>query len=241
MTKPTSIDNVFHVRSACEDCGVRRLCLPVSLDGEALTLMGRLVKRRTPLKKGDYIYRAGDKFHSLYALQYGAVKSYGVTLEGKEQITGFHLTGEVLGLDAIDSNVHSCNAVALEKTEVCELPFDALEQLEREVPSLQHDLACIMSREIRRDQSMLMMIGSTSAEQRLARFLLNLRERLLKRGIDGDQLRLPMTRQDIGNYLGLAFETVSRQLAHLQEIGMLHIENKNIRLLDIGGLESLAA
>ncbi|WP_126456971.1 fumarate/nitrate reduction transcriptional regulator Fnr [Sulfuriflexus mobilis] len=241
MSKPTNTDNVFHVRPACEDCGVRRLCLPVSLDGEALSLMDHLVKRRTPLKKGEYLYRSGDKFTSLYAIQHGAVKSYGITLDGKEQITGFHLTGEVLGLDAIDSSTHSCNAVALEKTEFCELPFDALEQLQRQLPSLQHDLACIMSREIRRDQSMLMMIGSTSAEQRLARFLLNLRERLLKRGFDGDQLRLPMTRQDIGNYLGLAFETVSRQLAHLQEIGMLHIDNKNIRLLDIGGLESLAA
>lgn len=241
MSKPTATDNIFHVKSACEDCGVRRLCLPVSLDGEALTLMDRLVKRRTPLKKGDYIYHSGDKFSSLYAIQYGAVKSYGVTLDGKEQITGFHLTGEVLGLDAIDSGVHSCNSVALEKTEICELPFDALEHLQKEVPSLQHDLACIMSREIRRDQGMMMMIGSTSAEQRLARFLLNLRERLLKRGIDGDQLRLPMTRQDIGNYLGLAFETVSRQLAHLQEIGMLHIDNKNIRLLDIDGLQNLAA
>lgn len=241
MSKPTASDNVFHVRPACEDCGVRRLCLPVSLDGEALTLMDRLVKRRTPLNKGDYIYRSGDTFNSLYAIQYGAVKSYGITLEGKEQITGFHLTGEVLGLDAIDSNSHSCNAVALEKTEICELPFDALEQLEQELPSLQHDLACIMSREIRRDQGMLMMISSTSAEQRLARFLLNLRERLIKRGIDGEQLRLPMTRQDIGNYLGLAFETVSRQFAHLQEIGMLQIENKNIRLLDIDGLENLAA
>lgn len=241
MSNSTFNDNVFHVKPACEDCAVRRLCLPVSLNGEALTLMDRLVKRRTPLKKGDYIYRSSDKFSSLYAIQYGAVKSYGVTLDGKEQITGFHLTGEVLGLDAIDSNVHNCNAVALEKTEICELPFDALEQLERELPSLQHDLSRIMSREIRRDQSMLMMIGSTSAEQRLARFLLNLRERLLKRGFDGDQLRLPMTRQDIGNYLGLAFETVSRQLAHLQEIGMLHIDNKNIRLLDIDGLQALAA
>ncbi|MDT8404164.1 fumarate/nitrate reduction transcriptional regulator Fnr [Sulfuriflexus sp.] len=241
MSKPTSTDNVFHVKPACEDCGVRRLCLPVSLEGEALTLMDRLVKRRTPLKKGDYIYRTGDRFHSLYALQYGAIKSYGLTVEGKEQITGFHLTGEVLGLDAIDSSLHSCNAVALEKTEICELPFDALEQLEKEVPSLQHDLACIMSREIRRDQGMLMMIGGSSAEQRLARFLLNLRERMLKRGFDGNQLRLPMTRQDIGNYLGLAFETISRQLAHLQEIGMLEIDNKTIRLLDISGLESLAA
>lgn len=240
MSKESST-NVIHVRPACEECGVRRLCLPVSLDGKALTLMDRLVKRRTPLKKGEYLFRSGDKFHSLFAIQYGSMKSYGITADGKEQVTGFHLAGEVLGLDAIDAEKHSCNAVALEKTEICELPYDALESLQHEVPSLQHDLSCIMSREIRHDQHMLMMIGSTTAEQRLARFLLNLRERMIKRNTPGNELQLPMTRQDIGNYLGLAFETVSRQLAHLQDIGMVSINNKTVELLDIGGLESLAA
>ncbi len=228
------------VRPACESCGVRALCLPVSLDGEALSLMDDLVKRRAPLKKGDYLFRTGDKFKSLFAIQYGSMKSYGLTIDGKEQVTGFHLTGEVLGMDAIDEDVHHCNAVALEKTEICELPFSALEHLQNEVPSLQHDLNCIMSREIRRDHHMLLMLGSTTVEQRMARFLLNLYERLQKRGAENNILNLSMTRQDIGNYLGVAFETVSRQLAHMQDEGILEIKNRNIHLLDVDRLEAIA-
>ena len=230
----------FKIRSACESCGVRQLCLPVSLDGEALSLMDDLVKRREPLKKGDYLFRTGDKFKSLYAIQYGSMKSYGLTVDGKEQVTGFHLTGEVLGMDAIDEDEHHCNAVALEKTEVCELPFTALETLQNEVPSLQRDFNKIMSREIRRDQHMLLMLGSTTVEQRMARFLLNLYERLQKRGATDNTLNLSMTRQDIGNYLGVAFETVSRQLAHMQDEGILEIKNRNIHLLDVETLEAIA-
>ncbi len=228
------------VRPACESCGVRALCLPVSLDGEALSLMDDLVKRRAPLKKGDYLFRTGDTFKSLYAIQYGSMKSYGLTVDGKEQVTGFHLTGEVLGMDAIDEDVHHCNAVALEKTEICELPFSALETLQNEVPSLQHDLNRIMSREIRRDHHMLLMLGSTTVEQRMARFLLNLYERLQKRGGVDNILDLSMTRQDIGNYLGVAFETVSRQLAHMQDEGILEIKNRKIHLLDLQRLEAIA-
>ena len=168
------------------------------------------------------------------------MKSYGLTVGGKEQVTGFHLTGEVLGMDAIDEDEHHCNAVALEKTEVCELPFTALETLQNEVPSLQRDLNKIMSREIRRDQHMLLMLGSTTVEQRMARFLLNLYERLQKRGASDNTLNLSMTRQDIGNYLGVAFETVSRQLAHMQDKGILEIKNRNIHLLDIETLGAIA-
>jgi len=233
-------DTKYKVRPACESCGVRALCLPVSLDGEALSLMDDLVKRRAPLKKGDYLFRTGDKFKSLYAIQYGSMKSYGLTVDGKEQVTGFHLTGEVLGMDAIDENEHHCNAVALEKTEVCELPFSALETLQNEVPNLQRDLNKIMSREIRRDQHMLLMLGSTTVEQRLARFILNLYERLQKRGASDNTLNLSMTRQDIGNYLGVAFETVSRQLAHMQDEGILDIKNRNIHILDVETLEAIA-
>jgi len=228
------------VRPACESCGVRALCLPVSLDGEALSLMDDLVKRRAPLKKGDYLFRTGDKFKSLYAIQYGSMKSYGLTVDGKEQVTGFHLTGEVLGMDAIDEDEHHCNAVALETTEVCELPFSALETLQNDVPNLQRDLNKIMSREIRRDQHMLLMLGSTTVEQRLARFILNLYERLQKRGASDNTLNLSMTRQDIGNYLGVAFETVSRQLAHMQDEGILEIKNRNIHILDVNTLEAIA-
>jgi len=239
MNKPKP-DAKLTVQSACESCGIRALCLPVSLDNDALVLMGDLVKRHAPLKKGDYLFRTGDKFKSLFAIQYGSMKSYGLTMDGKEQVTGFHLTGEVLGMDAIDEDVHHCNAVALEKTEICELPFAALETLQNDVPNLQHDLNRIMSREIRRDHHMLLMLGSTTVEQRMARFLLNLYERLQKRGAKDNRLDLSMTRQDIGNYLGVAFETVSRQLAHMQDEGILEINNRNIHLLDVERLESIA-
>lgn len=236
----SKLDAKLKVRPACESCGVRELCLPVSLDGEALSLMDDLVKRRAPLKKGDYLFRTGDKFKSLYAIQYGSMKSYGLTIDGKEQVTGFHLTGEVLGMDAIDEDVHHCNAVALEQTEICELPFSALETLQTDVPSLQRDLNRIMSREIRRDHHMLLMLGSTTVEQRMARFLINLYERLQKRGAKDNVLSLSMTRQDIGNYLGVAFETVSRQLAHMQDLGILEIKNRNIHLLDVEAIEAIA-
>jgi len=233
--------NVKHkVRPACESCGVRALCLPVSLDGKALSLMDGLIKTRAPLKKGEYLFRTGDKFKSLYAIQYGSMKSYGLTVDGKEQVTGFHLTGEVLGMDAIDEDEHHCNAVALEETEICELPFTALENLQSETPGLQHDLNRIMSREIRRDHHMLLMLGSTTVEQRIGRFLINLYERMQKRGAADNTLNLSMTRQDIGNYLGMAFETVSRQLAHMQDEGILEIKNRTIHILDIQRLEIIA-
>ncbi len=241
MSSKCSTAQCLTVKSACEDCSVRRLCLPVGLDGNELSKMDTLVKKRPKLSRGEYLYRAGDDFRSLYAIKYGSMKSYGTTLDGKEQITGFHLTGELLGLDAIDAGKYQVNAVALEDTEVCELPYTSLEELQHQLPTLQREFSRIMSREIVHDQHMLMMLGSTGAEQRMARFLLNLHKRMQVRGGDSNELQLTMTRQDIGNYLGMAFETVSRQLARLQENGMLTIQNKTIRLLDIKGLEDLAA
>jgi len=233
--------NAHYVRPACESCGVRKLCLPVSLNDDELSNMHALVKQRTTLKKGDHLFRSGDSFRSLFAIQTGAMKTYGMTLDGKEQITGFHLTGEVLGLDAIDEDNHHCNAVALEKTEICELPYSDLESLEIKTPNLSHDLSRIMSREIRREQHALMLLTSTTAEQRVARFLLNLHQRQQERGASNNTLHLPMTRQDVGNYLGMAFETVSRQLARLQDSQLLDIKNKDITLLDIDALEAIAA
>lgn len=231
---------LIHVKSACESCRVRELCLPTSLDGVQLNLMDKLVKRVKPLKKGDYLYHTSDEFKGLYAIQSGALKTMGITMEGKEQVTGFHLEGELVGMDAVDINQHPCNAIALDNTEVCLIPFDKLEGLAQKIPGLMHDLARIMSREILREENTLMMLGSTSAEQRLAMFLLNLYKRQLRRGGEESQLKLQMTRQDIGNYLGLAFETVSRHLNHFQEEKLLKIENRKIRLLDLAALESIS-
>lgn len=239
MAGSTGSLKLIHVKSACENCRVRELCLPTSLDGVQLNLMDKLVKRSKPLKKGDYLYHTGDGFKGLYAIQSGALKTTGLTVEGKEQVTGFHLEGELVGMDAVDINQHPCNAIALENTEVCLIPFDKLEVLAQDVPKLMHDLARIMSREILREENTLIMLGSTTAEQRLAMFLLNLYKRQLKRGGEENHIKLQMTRQDIGNYIGLAFETVSRHLNHFQEEQFLKIENRDITLLDVAALEGI--
>lgn len=231
---------LIHVKSACEACRVRELCLPTRLNEQDVSLMDELVVRRQPLEKGDYLYRTGDTFRGIYALQYGAIKTYGVTLHGREQITGFHLAGEVLGLDAIDEEVHPCNAVALEKTEICQIPFEKLEQLSQGIPGLLHNLSRIMSREILREEHVLMMLGGTTAEQRLLRFILNLQKRMAKREIMGSSFRLCMSRQDISNYLGLALETVSRQFTQLQERKILDIQNRYITILQPEVVKKLA-
>lgn len=219
---------------------MRELCLPTRLDDQDVSLIDELVVRREPLKKGDFLYRTGEKFRGIYALQYGAIKTYGVTLQGREQVTGFHLAGEVLGLDAIDDEVHPCNAVALEKTEVCQIPFEKLEQLSTTVPALLHNLSRVMSREILREEHVLMMLGGTTAEQRIARFILNLKQRMAQREIMGYSFRLCMSRQDISNYLGLALETVSRQFTQMQEKGILDIHNRYITILKPEELDKLA-
>ena len=240
MTGPAGSLKLIHVKSACEQCRVRELCLPTSLDGMQLNLMDQLVKRIKHLKKGDYLYHTGDEFKGLYAIQSGALKTMGLTAEGREQVTGFHLGGELVGMDAVDINKHPCNAIALESTEVCLLPFDKLEELGQQIPKLMHELTRIMSREILREENTLIMLGSTSAEQRLARFLLNLYKRQLARGGDENVVKLQMTRQDIGNYLGLAFETVSRHLNHFQDDGLLTIDNRKLTLLNHSALDALA-
>ncbi len=231
---------LIHVKTACEACRVRELCLPTSLTEADISLVDELVVRREPLEKGDYLYRTGDDFRGLYAVQYGAIKTYGLTLQGREQVTGFHLAGEVLGLDAIDQEVHPCNAIALEKTEVCQLPFDKLEQLTQSLPGLSHNLSRVMSREILREQHVLMMLGGTTAEQRIVRFILNLQKRMAQREIMGHSFRFCMSRQDISNYLGLALETVSRQFTHLQEKQIIDIQNRHITILQPEALQKLA-
>jgi len=243
MPPVNNINNLslVHVKSACDNCRVRELCLPTTLSGVELSQLDGLVKRLPPLQKGQNLYRTGDNFKSIYAIQHGAIKTYGITVDGREQITGFHLSGEIVGLDAIDSNQHPCNAVALEETEVCEIPFAKLESLSQKIPGLLHNISRIMSREILREENVLMMLGGASAEQRLARFLLSLHKRLsIRQTEQADCFQLCMSRQDISNYLGLALETVSRQLTHLHDINVINIQNRKIQILALDTLQSLA-
>jgi len=225
--------------SSCSYCSVRRLCLPVSVDKEEIDIIDEFVVDRPHLKKSEYLFHAGDKFQSLHAIKSGAVKTFGSTRDGREQITGFHFAGELIGLDAIGNKMHNCNAVALEKTVICTMPYQNIEGISTQIPSIQHEITRLMSMEIRNDEEMLMAMGSMRAEQRVACFLFNLHRRLSSNSSDALSIRLPMTREEIGNYLGLSLETVSRRMSSLQDDGIINVENRLITLRDIEALQHL--
>ena len=225
--------------SSCSYCSVRRLCLPVSVDKEEVDIIDELVNDRPQLKKSEYLFQVGDKFQSLFAIKSGAVKTFGSTRDGREQITGFHFAGELIGLDAIGNNRHNCNAVALEKTVVCAMPYQNIEEIGTQIPGIHQEITRLMSKEIRNDEEMLMAMGGMRAEQRVACFLYNLYRRLLTRSSDSCTVRLPMTREEIGNYLGLSLETVSRRMSSLQEDGIIKVNNRLIALQDIDALQKL--
>jgi CRP/FNR family transcriptional regulator len=231
--------DINNLRVACSSCSLRELCLPAGLDTGEMEQMDRLVTRRRRLKRGADLYRAGEALAALYAIRSGFMKSCVLNDDGREQVAGFHMAGDLLGLDAIGGGSHTCDTVALEDTEVCEIPFASLEQLSRELPSLQHQLHRIMSREIVRDYGVMLLLGSMSAEERLAAFLLNLSQRFAARGYSPSEFRLRMTREEMGSYLGLKLETVSRTLSAFQERGLLSVRQKQVRILDASGLKAV--
>ncbi len=228
------------IRQACSECNLFQLCLPVSLENDDVEMLDQIVQRRRPLARGEHLYRAHDEFNAIYAVRAGAIKTTMLSPEGEEQITGFHLPGEILGLDAISGSRHPCNAIALETTSVCEIPFDNLESLAAQIPGLQHTLLRIMSKEIFEDQEMLYAVAKRTAEERLAIALLSFSERFGRRGLSSRNFRLPMSRTDLANYLGLAPETMSRLFKRFQEQGLLHAEGKEVVLKDMDGLHELA-
>lgn len=224
----------------CRDCSLSELCLPVALDSEAVEELSRIVERDHALARSDCLYQTGDDFHAIYAVHSGALKTTELSLDGEEQILGFHLPGELVGLDAISEGRHPCTAVALETTSVCTLPYERLEQLAATIPGLQRQLLRVMSREIFADHEMLHAMARRSAEARLAIILLNLSDRFVRRGWSGHRLRLPMTRGELSNYLGLAPETLSRLLKRFQQDGWIRAEGREIELIDRPRLTELA-
>lgn len=226
------------LKIACSNCNLRELCLPVDLNADEIRRLDELCLQKRSFARGDYLYRSGDKFRSLYAIHGGSFKTQILHEDGREQVTGFQMAGEIIGLDAISTDKHTCDAVALESSEVCELPFDKLETLSRELPSLQRHLHKIMSREIVRDQGIMLLLGSMRAEERLTAFLLNLSQRFAARGYSPTQFQLRMSRQEIGSYLGLKLETVSRTFSLLQQRGLINIHIKSIEILDLAGLQA---
>lgn len=231
--------NIERLRVACSTCGLKELCLPVGLTGPELDRVDELVHVRRTTKKGQSIYRSGETFDALYAVRSGFFKTTILSEDGRDQVTGFYMGGEIIGMDGISTDRHTCDAVALEDSEVCVIPFAHLEHLSREVPALQTHFHKVMSREIVRDHSVMMLLGSMRAEERLAAFLVNLSQRFVTRGFSPSEFYLRMTREEIGSYLGLKLETVSRVFSKFQEQGLISVQQKHVRIIDIPRLRQL--
>jgi CRP/FNR family transcriptional regulator len=224
---------------ACSSCNLRELCLPVGISNEQMTRLDDIVATRRTVGRGEALFRAGDSFLSLYAVRTGFFKTCVSSEDGRDQVTGFQMAGELIGLDGISTDRHTCDAVALEDSQVCVIPYHQLEDLSRELSDLQRHFHKIMSREIVRDHGVMLLLGSMRAEERLAAFLLNLTQRLRTRGFSASSLILRMTREEIGSYLGLKLETVSRAFSRFQEDGILNVKQRHIEVLDPDALQKL--
>jgi len=202
--------NIRGLKQACKHCSLHDLCLPLGMSDEDLDLLQTIIRQRRPIQRNDHLYRPGDRLTSVFAVRSGSIKTYTLTNDGQEQITGFHLPGELLGLDAISEGVHPCAAKALETTSVCELPFDQLEELAARIPGLQHQLFRIMSRGLQTDEHFMTLLGKKSSDERLAAFL------------------------------GLAVETVSRLFSRFQASDLIEVSRKLVEIKNLDGLRAIA-
>jgi CRP/FNR family transcriptional regulator len=217
---------------SCQDCKLNEMCLPHSLQEDEIRFVDETVKRGKPLQRNQHIFHSGADFKSIYAVRSGAVKTYTIDEDGEEHVIGFHLPGEIFGLDAIDSQKHVSSSKALETSAICEIPYTQIEALSHQIQSLQSHMYRLLSREIRDDQVLHLLLGKRTAEERIGSFLLNLSMRHKQRNLSASNFRLAMSRTDVGNYLGLAVETVSRIFTRLQEQNVLKVDGKDVEILD---------
>ena len=237
MRRSDKLLNLDEIKVSCKDCSLTELCLPHGMSDSEIEELDKIVKRLPPLQSGQHLYRAGDRGRSLFAVRSGAAKSYCITESGEEQVLGFTLPGELVGLDGLSDGFYNSSSIVLETSSVCEMPFDSLEGLCNTLPGLNRQIMRVAAKEISANQQMLMQLGKRTAEERLASFLLSLSSRFRQRGLSATEFNLPMSRQDIGNYLGLAIETVSRLFAHFQELGLLQVNRKQITIVDLARLK----
>ncbi|MBI2779468.1 MAG: fumarate/nitrate reduction transcriptional regulator Fnr [Gammaproteobacteria bacterium] len=230
-----------HLKASCSTCSLYELCLPLGLKQDDVDSLDQIVNSRRKYRRGEHLYRAGDPFHSLFVIKSGFFKVFDLDAEGQEKTTGFYMAGELLGIEAINANRFNYNAVALEDCAVCEIPFRDLEKLSITIPALSHQLHRLMSREIIAEQQHILMLGNMKATQRLAAFLINLSQRFGARGYSPTHFYLRMSREEIGNYLGLSIETISRLLSKFQEEGLITVHSRDIEIKDLAGLKDLAA
>lgn len=231
--------NPSSIKVACSNCNLRELCMPVGLSEQDMSRIDEVVATRRKIQRGENLFRNGDKFNSLFAIRTGFFKTCISSEDGRDQVTGFQMAGEIIGLDGIVSDHHTCDAIALEDAEVCVMPFDRIEELSREIKGLQHHVHKIMSREIVREHGVMLLLGSMRAEERLAAFLLNLVQRLHARGFSKSELILRMTREEIGSFLGLKLETVSRTFSKFVDDGIVEVKQRYVHILNTDALRQI--
>jgi CRP/FNR family transcriptional regulator len=232
---PLSYDRLH----CCSTCPLHDICLPTGLDAGEMQQLDSLIDEHRRVGRDGILYRMNDPFTTLYAIRFGQFKTYQLTAAGEERITGFHMAGEFLGMDAISRDRHQCYASALEDSEVCGIPFARLEHLFIEMPVLLRHFHRMMSSEITRDQSSMLALGNMNAEQRFALFLLNLSSRHKARGYSATSFGLRMSREEIGNYLGLTIESISRLMSRFKREGRINVTNREIELIDMHYLQQL--
>jgi CRP/FNR family transcriptional regulator len=231
--------NIAEIKLSCKNCSLSELCLPHGMSGDDIEALDRIVKRQQPYQPGQHVFRAGDQSRALFAVRSGALKTYCTTEDGDEQVLGFTLPGEIVGLDGMHGGTYASNLVVLETASICELPYDQLEEMCQTLTGLNRQLMRVVSKEITTDHGMLLLLGKRTAEERLAAFLLSLSGRYKSRGLSTTEFNLPMSRQDIGNYLGLAIETVSRLFAALQKEKLLTVSRRKVELLDLPRMRAM--
>ena len=224
---------------SCSNCSLNQLCIPFSLDETDLRTLDDIIERRKPFQKNDFLFEASQPLKSLFAVRSGSFKSYLVGEDGEQQITALHLPGDIIGFDALDSKMHKTYSQALETSMVCEIPFTTLDELSVQIPSLRVQITRLMSAEISADQAMFMLLNKKSAEERVAKFLLSLSKRFAQRNLSAHSFRLNMSRGEIGNYLGLTIETVSRVFSKLQKLNIVSSHGKLIEIKDLNKLKTI--
>lgn len=232
--------DLLTLKRGCAQCSLQELCLPAGIDRAELQQLEDIVKRKRPVEPGERLFRQGDPMGAVFVARDGAFKTVLVNEDGEEQVLGFHLPGELIGLDAMGSGAHRCEAIALTRANVCEVPFGELGNVASRVPGLQRQLMRVIGQSVGRDQDHRELLVRRQASERIALFLHGLSERMQKIGEAGDRLKLPMSREDIARFLGLALETVSRGFTRLQEDGVISVHGRKIGILDMAELDRLA-
>lgn len=231
MDSETTIVNLNQLRRSCATCALRQLCLPVGIDGADLERLDALIHDKRLLLRGKPLFRQGDAFHALYIVRSGSIKTFVEDPGGDVQVLGFHLPGEIVGMDGLADDHHRCGAEALERASICELPYDHLQLILSQIPILHRQMERIVSRRGDFDQGHLVMMGRAQAQERLAMFLRRFAERSEQLSRSSSNLDLPMSRRDVASYLGLAMETVSRLFGRMEAEGVLVVERKRVRIL----------